>query len=278
MGTRCSCIADQARISVWPGFVLEFAEWLASLAALTGQANRTARLLGQMAGSYDSIPAGGRLTRIPAPLAEAALTYLAFASLGAPAESLSGAERRTNRLVSSYIDASRANAVRAVLVEPALALSLARPGVRAPAYPADGHHPLLPLFAAAGRGDTAAARRGLDTLRAFRQGNRPGDYSIEGSFLEAWLQMGLGDTAGAAAFLDLSLNALPTLRTELLDQVPQAAGLVRAMVLRADLAQRLGDHATARHWAEAVVALWSSADPALQSTVSRMRTLAAPRG
>ncbi len=254
------------------------AQWLAGLAALTGRTNRTARLLSQTAGSWDSVPAGGRLTRVPAPLAEAALAYLAFAAVGAPAESLAGAERRTNRLISSYIDVSRANDVRAVLVEPALALSLARPGVRAPAYPADGHHPLLPLFAAAGRGDTAAARRGLDTLRAFRRGNRPGDYSIEGSFLEAWLQTDLGDAAGAAAFLDLSLNALPTLRTELLDQVPQAAGLVRAMTLRADLAQRLGDQVTARHWAEAVVALWSSADPVLQSTVSRMRALAATRG
>ena len=254
------------------------AHWLAGLAALTGQANRVARLLSQTAGHYDSVPVGGRLTKIPAPLAEAALSYLAFAALGGPADSLANAERRTTQLIASYVDAAHAADVRTALLEPPLALSLARPGVHAPPYPATGPHPLLPLFAALGRGDTADARRGLDSLRSLRRGSRPGDYSVEGSFLEAWLMTELGDPAGAAAFLDLSLNALPTLRSELLDQVPQAAGLVRAMALRADLAHRLGDAATARRWAEAVVALWSSADGPLQPTVTRMRALAATRG
>ncbi|HTC24701.1 MAG TPA: serine/threonine-protein kinase, partial [Gemmatimonadales bacterium] len=181
------------------------AQWLAGLAALTGQANRAARLLSQTAGHYDSVPAGGRLTKIPAPLAAAALAYLAFASVGGPTDSIASTARRTSELISSYVDAERSGDVRAALIEPPLALSLARPGVQPPPYPATGHHPLLPLFAAWSRGDTAHARRGLDSLRAFRGGTRPGDYSIEGSLLEAWLMTQLGDSAAAAAFLDLSL-------------------------------------------------------------------------
>jgi hypothetical protein len=47
------------------------------------------------------------------------------------------------------------------------------------------------------------------------------------------------------------------------------------MMLRADLAAHGGDQATARHWAHAVVTLWSDADPSLQPAVDQMRRLAA---
>jgi hypothetical protein len=84
----------------------------------------------------------------------------------------------------------------------------------------------------------------------------------------------LGDTAAATHLLDLSLNALPTLGTYLLDQLPQTATLVRGMALRAELAAKAGDSATAKRWARDVMTLWSGADPELQPVVSRMQAIA----
>ena len=68
----------------------------------------------------------------------------------------------------------------------------------------------------------------------------------------------LGDSTAAAAFLDLSLSALPTQRTALLTETPQAAGLIRAMALRAELADAAGDAATARRWGRSCGTLWGT--------------------
>jgi Tfp pilus assembly protein PilF len=106
----------------------------------------------------------------------------------------------------------------------------------------------------------------------------PGSVAADATFVEGWLMAQLGDSAQAAAFLDQSLGALPTQRTALLDEAPQAAGLVRAMVLRAELANAAGDAATARRWGEAVDALWGDAEPPLQPIVVRMRALAGNPG
>jgi len=57
-----------------------------------------------------------------------------------------------------------------------------------------------------------------------------------------------------------------------------AAGLVRAMALRAELADRAGDVARARRWARAVHELWQDAETdELRGTVERMRVLSAKR-
>jgi hypothetical protein len=96
---------------------------------------------------------------------------------------------------------------------------------------------------------------------------------MDGTFLEAWLQGAIGDTARAVAWLDRSLNRMRDLRSDLLDR-RQAGGLVRAMVLRADLANAAGERATAQWWGNAVATLWQNADPALLPVVERMRRFA----
>jgi hypothetical protein len=106
----------------------------------------------------------------------------------------------------------------------------------------------------------------------------PGSVAADATFVEAWLMTQLGDSTAAAAFLDLTLSALPTQRTALLTETPQAAGLVRAMALRAELADAAGDAATARRWGEAVSTLWRDAEPSLHPLVQRMRSLAGPSG
>jgi hypothetical protein len=91
------------------------------------------------------------------------------------------------------------------------------------------------------------------------------------------LHLAIGDTAEATHLLDLSLNALPTLGTYLLDQLPQVTTLVRGMALRAQVAAQAGDSSLAKHWAQNVILLWSGADQELQPTVARMRAIAGTR-
>jgi hypothetical protein len=74
---------------------------------------------------------------------------------------------------------------------------------------------------------------------------------------ESLLRLAIRDTVDAVALLDGSLGALPTLGLGLLQRVPEAAGLVRVMELRSDLADQRGEITLARHWRSAVTALRS---------------------
>ena len=117
-------------------------------------------------------------------------------------------------------------------------------------------------------------RQLFEELAEVRRNERPGDVAFDGTYHEAWVLLQLGDTAGATRLLDLSLEAMPALGTYLLDQLPQAATLVRGMALRAELAALAGDSATAKRWAGHVVALWSRSDSELQEMVRRMAEIA----
>jgi hypothetical protein len=124
-----------------------------------------------------------------------------------------------------------------------------------------------------GQKDTTGLRESLKQLKEVQRDLRPGDVAFDATYHEAWLLLAIGDTAQATQLLDLSLDALPTMRSEILDQLPQVATLVRGMALRADLAAARHDPTTAKRWARDVVLLWSGADPELQPTVHRMQGL-----
>jgi hypothetical protein len=127
-------------------------------------------------------------------------------------------------------------------------------------------------------GDTAAARAELARQAGFRNRARAGDVAINGTFAEAGVLLQLRDTAAAIAMLDYALQALPTMGTYLLEQPEQIGCAIRAMVLRADLAARAGDRASAARWGSAVATLWGPADAPLRATVARMQELAKGRG
>ncbi|MGH7630709.1 MAG: protein kinase domain-containing protein [Gemmatimonadales bacterium] len=248
---------------------------LAALAGLTGRVTRAAALLARSEPSFED--STGVPVSVPGPVSEAALEYVAYAALGAPPESLEATGRRIRRLVEAYVEPSRREVVGAALFGESgvLAFQALPPTLRPPLR---GPHPLNPALEAFRRGDAGRARAVLAELRGRRRYILPGSIAADGTLVEAWLMTQLGDSAEAAAFLDLSLGSLPTQRTALLAETPQAAGLVRAMALRAELADAAGDAATARRWAEAVVTLWSDAEPPLQPIVLRMRSLTGNSG
>ena len=132
---------------------------------------------------------------------------------------------------------------------------------------------MLRMQWSASTGDTAGVVESMRWLDDVRSDERPGDVAIDGVYQEAWVALQVGDTAWATDHLDLALAALETSGLDLLRQPEQAAGLVRAMELRAELAAAAGDGRGARRWAESVVALWREAsDAELRADVDRMRS------
>jgi len=244
---------------------------LAGVAALTGHANRTAQLFAAAARDSAFTTYAG-LERIePLSLASTALSLWGYAALGAPQDSILTLAHRVDSLVSIWVKEPRRTEVSDALLD--------RP--RRWAFPLLGTRPFndrrpasssLQLLRDLEQGDTTAVRRLLDRTERLRTDTRPGDVAINGTYTEAIVRLGLGDTIGAAQLLDQTLGAPATLGTQLLTNVEQAAALVRAMSLRAQLAERAGDIPTARRWAGAVIILWGGSDAVeLQEVVSRMR-------
>ena len=102
----------------------------------------------------------------------------------------------------------------------------------------------------------------------------PAEVVFDALYPEAWLIAAVDGPRASADWLDPTLNALATTDPEVFADVTRAGSLVRAMVLRAELAEKMGDRATAARWAHVVVTLWSGADSFLKPAVERMEHLA----
>jgi hypothetical protein len=134
-------------------------------------------------------------------------------------------------------------------------------------------NPLLHAQLAARARQWLVVRAALDDWRSQRRTLAPEEIIVDALYGEARLLVLLGDDRAAAEWLDPTLGALRRVAPQSLAWVSGAASLVRAMALRAELADRLGDRSTAAKWARPVVVLWAGADPFLQPVVQRMARL-----
>ena len=232
---------------------------LAALAALRGDAPRAAALLQRSASQHTFTSPSGNTWTLDRPVAEPALIYLAYAAIGAPAETLRSLERATIDALEQFAQpAQRVEFALATLLRPSM---LAFP-IAGPSWlhtQGDQPNPLFTLQRVLMTGDRTTLRRTLDAYVTERAAFRPGDVSIDQIHQEAELRLAIGDTAAATALLDRSLSALSTLGFELVHHVAESAALVRAMALRDSLARRAGDSRTAAQWGGAVSALRSRA-------------------
>jgi hypothetical protein len=183
-------------------------------------------------------------------------------------------EERVERLIPSYVVPAKRTAARQAMLDIPAVLGFPERGVRPMHRAKAGGDYLLVMQWMLAQGDTASVRQEYRKIREVQRNLRPGDVSFDGTYHEAWLLLAIGDTAEATQLLDLSLQALSTLGVDIIDQLPEAATLVRGMTLRAQLAARAGDPTTASRWAQDVLTLWSNADSELQPTVTRMRSIA----
>jgi hypothetical protein len=207
----------------------------------------------------------------PLSLASTALSLWGYAALGAPRDSILTLAHRVDSLVAIWVKEPRRTEVSDALLD--------RP--RRWAFPLLGTRPVndrrpasiySQLLRDLEQRDTSDVRRLLGRAQRVRTDTRPGDVAINGTYTEAIVRLGLRDTIGATQLLDQTLGAPATLGTQLLTNVEQSAALVRAMSLRAQLAERAGDIPTARRWAGAVIILWGGSDAdELQEVVSSMR-------
>lgn len=248
---------------------------LAGLAVLTGRVYAAAQLLRLSAPIDTPITWDGReVPDAPIAVKQAALALLAYASLGAPPESLRALKARVDQRVSSWAGPVSRERLRLAVLHVPMGLAFESIGL-SDVHRADaGGDYLLEIQWAMAHGDTAAVRAELVRQAGFRARSRAGDIAVNGTYGEAQVLLQLGDTAAAVALLDLSLQALPTLGTYLLDRPEQVGCAVRAMALRAELAARARDAAVAARWARAVTTLWTKSDPPLEPLLQRMRALA----
>jgi DNA-binding SARP family transcriptional activator len=240
------------------------ARLLASVAALTGRAHMAASLNKLAAAAY----------RIPAPLTQSAPALAAFAGLGGPADSLRALERRVETAIGNLMRGPSAQESRSRwLLRP---VSVAFPDHRTPALVMSGasENNLLGAEAAFLRRDMNAVRRELEVLTESRRLHGPLVVTIDVLYPEAWLLSAIGDAPAALARIEPTLDALPGTAPYLFVDVLRAGALVRAMALRAELAEQTGDHAGAVPWARAVAILWSDADIFLESVLRRTSTIA----
>jgi tetratricopeptide (TPR) repeat protein len=248
---------------------------LAGLAVLTGRVYSAARLLRLTAPIDTPMTWDGReVPDAPNPVKQAGLALMAYASVGAPPESLRVLKARVDQRVSSWAGPVDRERLRLAVLRAPMGLAFESIGLSDVHRRDAGADYILEIQWALAHGDTVAARAELARQAGFRTRSRAGDVAINGTYGEARALLQLRDTAAAVALLDLSLQALPTLGTYLLEQPEQVGCALRAMALRAELASRAGDDATATRWARAVTTLWANADPPLEPLLRQMRALA----
>ena len=250
----------------------------AGVAVLLGRPALAARLVApedpetEYPGSADN-----QTVSIPMAVLRPGLELLAYASAGAPAESVAALEARVERSTAGLPVASRPG-VRSAMLDVAAQMVFDVMGPR-PAHRSTPPGPSrsMAMQWALARGDTASVRAVTTTELQQRGGLLSRDDSPpEGVYLDARLLLAVGDTAAAERTLDAPLNNLAKLHSYLLRYLPLAGGLVRMMALRAELAGTHGDGPTARRWASVVVTLWSGSEPAVQPVVRRMSRILEP--
>jgi tRNA A-37 threonylcarbamoyl transferase component Bud32 len=250
---------------------------LAGPAALTGRIRTLAAILrapGVAARSGLTLPNGNPLDASPALEQEGANAF-AWAMTGACGDTVVGYRARIDRQIESYVpDPKRRRDIGGALLRRPLSLAVPCVGNGALLGIDPAGDKMTLLEQAIANRDIPAFHAIFDGVVAARSLSRPGDTAMDYTFIESWLLRSIGDTATAARHLDASLDALPTLGVFMLDYPSHSAAFVRAMGLRAEIAARSGDRATAVRWATAVTELWAHADPELQPYVQHLCELA----
>jgi hypothetical protein len=243
---------------------------LAGLAILVGKPEEAARWL-EANNTDPHVSGGSGIVELSPALLKARLRLLAYASQGSSPDSVHALTVRADAAVRNHVtNQSLFDETRAAVLGTSLSL----------AFPAEKE--LLRSIATNDRTihaeqmaltDRAAAAPLLREMIRQTNTHAPA-LAMEGPYRMAMIALTIGDTTAALALLDRSLGALTTIGDRFFVEVPQVGGLLRAMILRADLAAARRDKITAARWARAVATLWANADPDLQPLVARMKLLA----
>ncbi len=266
-------LADEL-LSKWPTATPVRAVNLAGLAALTGRADLAAEFLSS-ASRYRYHDHDFPLIRgLRYETLQLTDRLLAYAALGAPMDSVRVLSQRAEQQLVAFEGERLADQVRPFLFNRAFQMTFAvLDSVGSVHYSPPDPSSLLILQRQLYEGKQDSVRASLLPLHEARADDQwPGTLSIDAAYLESLLLLALGDSARAVSQLDRALNALRLSGVGLLE-MGQAATLIRAMALRAELAASQHDARSARLWAGPVTILWRNADEELQKVVQSMKVL-----
>ena len=241
---------------------------LVGLAALTGRATLTARLLSKSASSgIASLNDAVVSPRVPAQVRGPAARLLAHSALGI-CDSVRVQIPLVERAIDTYVEPNGRQRLWNEILPTAMSMAAPCDSARGLLRATARADRLVLMQQALARGDVKAVRGHFATLQRTRGADRPGDVAIDYTYHEAWLLAAIGDSAAAIERLDRVLDALPTLGDYVVEFMPQAAAVGRAMALRSALARR-ADTSTPRTPDARLQALWSQADDGLRKLADR---------
>ena len=257
---------------------------LAGLAGLIGRPHAMAELLRTAARDsmvliYDTPPATGIDPHIAPQYARTVMPLLAYAALGAPADSLRPVLMRAHEALRLFVPLEERANVHAATLDRAERMLFAALG------PSDVHNtPLKAAGVAAwhympdlqgmlARSEISALRNALAEIDSFRRTQQAIDYASDLLLNRAELRLAIGDTVAALRTIQPYLDDLRNLRPSDFNHAYQPASIVRLMIMRAELAARRNDRVTARRWAAAAYELWRSGDRELAAQKQRLRYL-----
>ncbi|HKR09278.1 MAG TPA: serine/threonine-protein kinase [Gemmatimonadaceae bacterium] len=255
-------------IAAHPRPSLADAQNLIGLVALTGRATS----FGQLA-AITGAGVPDAFKNVPDAVNTAAAKVFARAALGLCGSPVDEARTELNDALDRYVAPAAVPSMKAAILARPLTMLGPCTGGRSTLEIQKPRDRIARMQQALARGDRATFLATADSITARTSTRRPGDLSPDFLYQQAWLRAAFGDTASAVAQLDRWLRALPGLSPPAMREAGSAAAIVRAMMLRADIAAARGDNRTAQKWAGTVSVLWSGADTSLQSELQRMKTM-----
>ncbi len=247
---------------------------LESVALLVGRPSVALRLGVRTADRDTLYTPRGAIAR-PAALGAPAQALVAHAITGTSPDSVRRHAQRVREGIRQFVGSRDAPFFRQLILEPPL--TLAYPDIGAfPELTSPEATTFMMAEAAHARGDRAALRAALASIDAGSANVRPADEGPELVHVYAWLLRAAGDTAVARTFVARYVASLPASSRELFNAPTGAAGLVRLLMLHAELSWHGGDRAEAQRAAAAVLALWGDADPILAARLTPLRQYRSP--
>lgn len=251
----------------------EIAETLSTIAALKGRFTTFVGLEKRFAAEYQVRLDNGELLTLPRILGNDAIALVAYSAMGIEPDSIAAiAERITQSTKSLIAPAKRASVRKATLTRPLmLAAPVVGPGPLASLGPSGDM--LVRAIRFLADNDRVSARRLSDSLSARRATYAPGEITMDAVYQDAWLRAAVGDTIGAVSILDNALRGLSIALPSILANPVEAACLVRATILRAELAAAMQRPAIAKARAAEAYQLWGRGDPAVIASLGRIAAL-----
>ncbi len=242
------------------------ANLLGCVAVLTGRSELAATLAERSAeASASPVP-------VPLELLGTARSFLAYASVGAPIESLRVLDVRLSDGIANGVAIKQQRMVREMFLE--RAATIAYPSFQSRLFreSIETDDDLLAAEIAHRNKEPGKARNKLLKLEKARAGLRASDLTFDRLYPEAWLWASLGDSVKALAIVTQPLNAIRNMPVRLLGDISIAGTLVQTMMLRARLEIARKNAQNAAEWTRAarIMTAMSSTNAKLLDSLEKL--------